>query len=143
MRISDWSSDVCSSDLYDQLQKFLPLDDSLAVLKVVHQLPDLTPALVEIDQAVAAIPEPSAQDAARAFLTVGQERLEQYRTARKRSASGNARSERAALVFNIFGDTTTKALEATHPEVQEALARESAGWGKSVYVRVDCGGRQS
>src|SRR3546814_377051 len=37
---------------YDQLQKFLPLDDSLAVLKVVHQLPDLTPALVEIDQAV-------------------------------------------------------------------------------------------
>src|SRR3546814_4095551 len=53
---------------YDQLQKFLPLDDSLAVLKVVHQLPDLTPALVEIDQAVAAIPEPRAQDAARAFL---------------------------------------------------------------------------
>src|SRR3546814_16374443 len=122
MRISDWSSDVCSSDLYDQLQKFLPLDDSLAVLKVVHQLPDLTPALVEIDQAVAAIPEPSAQDAARAFLTVGQERLEQYRTARKRYASGNARSERAAVVFNIFGDTNTKALEAIYHEVQEEFA---------------------
>src|SRR3546814_15126382 len=84
---------------YDQLQKFLPLDDSLAVLKVVHQLPDLTPAFVEIDQAVAAIPEPSAQDAARAFLTVGQERLEPSRTARNRYASSHARSVRAALVI--------------------------------------------
>ncbi|MCY7281513.1 MAG: hypothetical protein LH610_11595 [Sphingomonas bacterium] len=107
---------------YDQLQKFLPLDDSVAVLKVVHELPDLTSALTAIDQAVAAIPEPSSQDAARAFLTVGQERLEQYRTARKRHASGKARSERAALVFKIFGDTTTKALEAIYHEVQEAFA---------------------
>lgn len=107
---------------YDQLQKFLPLDDSVAVLKVVRGLPDLNPALTEFDQAVAAIPEPSSQDAARAFLTVGQERLEQYRTARKRHASGKARSERAALVFKIFGDTTTKALEAIYHEVQEAFA---------------------
>lgn len=107
---------------YDQLQKFLPLDDSVAVLKVVHQLPELGPVLAEIDAAVAAIPEPSSQDAARAFLTIGQERLDQYRTARKRHASGKARSERAALVFKIFGDTTTKALEAIYHEVQEAFA---------------------
>src|SRR3546814_13058976 len=68
---------------YDQLQKFLPLDDSLAVLKVVHQLPDLTPALVAIDQAVAAIPETSAQDDGRAFLTVGQARMKTQRNANR------------------------------------------------------------
>jgi len=107
---------------YDQLQKFLPLDDSVAVLKVVQELPDLTTALNELDAAVVAIPEPTAQDAARAFLTIGQERLDQYRTARKRHASGKARAERAALVFKIFGDTTTKALETIYHEVQEAFA---------------------
>lgn len=107
---------------YNQLQKFLPLDDTVAVLKVTHELPDLTAAFAELDGAVAAIPEPSSQDAARSFLTIAQERLEQYRTARKRHASGKARAERAAKVFKIFGETTTKALEAIYHKVQEEFA---------------------
>jgi recombinational DNA repair ATPase RecF len=107
---------------YNQLQKFLPLEDTVAVLKVVHDLPDLVAALDEIDAAIATIPEPSTQDAARAFLTIGQERLEHYRAARKRLAEGKARADRAAFVFKVFADTTTKALETIYHDVQEAFA---------------------
>lgn len=107
---------------YSQLQKFLPLDDTLAVLKVAHELPDLSAALEGLDAAVAAIPEPSTQDAARDFLTTAQLRLEQYRAARRQHATGKDRADRASKVFTVFADTTTKALEGIYHEVQEAFA---------------------
>jgi len=107
---------------YSQLQKFLPLEDTVAMLKVAHNLPDLAPAFDEITAAIAAIPEPSTQDAARAFLTIGQERLEQYRTARKRLVAAKARADRAAFVFKVFAETTTNALETIYHDVQEAFA---------------------
>lgn len=107
---------------YSQLNKLLPLDDTAAVLKVAHEVPDLAAALSQLDQTVAAIPEPSSQDAARDFLTTAQLRLEQFRTARRQLASGKARAERAAKVFAVFADTTTKALEGIYHEVQEAFA---------------------
>tara|TARA_R110002051_G_scaffold269600_1_gene329805 strand:- start:17370 stop:19871 length:2502 start_codon:yes stop_codon:yes gene_type:complete len=107
---------------YGQLQKFLPLEDTLAVLKVVHELPELTAIFTELDTAVAAIPEPNSQDAARDFLTNAQARFDQYKVARKNLASGKARAERAAQIFKTFGGTTTKALEAIYQEVQEAFA---------------------
>lgn len=107
---------------YVQLQKFLPLEDTLSVLKVVQDMPELTALFVELDAAVAAIPEPNAQDAARDYLTNAQARFDQYKTARKNLASGKARAERAAKIFKTFGDTTTKALEAIYKEVQDAFA---------------------
>lgn len=107
---------------YNQLQKLLPLEDTAAVLKMAPGGAGLEAALAEIEAAVAALPEPNSQDAVRTFLTIAQERLDQYRTARKRHTSGKARAERAATVFQVFGETTTKALEAIYHDVQEAFA---------------------
>ncbi|GBQ27210.1 AAA family ATPase [Gluconacetobacter azotocaptans] len=107
---------------YRQLEAFLPIKDTVAVLGVANSVPDLDAAIGTVSAAVAALPEPSVQDAARDFLTVGQERLDQFRRAGQALAVGRARAERSAKAFEIFGDTTTKALERTYEEVQDEFA---------------------
>lgn len=107
---------------YQQLQKLLPLDDTRAVLLESHQTPDLTIVLGALDAAIAAIPEPTKQDAAREFLVVAQERLEQYRTAKLKVTAGKLSAERAAKVFAVFGDVTTKALEGIYKNVEKAFS---------------------
>jgi len=108
---------------YQQLQKLLPLDDTRAVLSAVHSVPDMEPLLVALAAAIAAIPEPTKQDAARDFLVLTQERLETYRIARLKFVTGKVRAERATKVFTSFGAITTTALENIYKDVETAFAR--------------------
>lgn len=107
---------------YQQLQKLLPLDDTRAVLLAASQVPDLTAALAALNAAITAIPEPTTQDAAREFLVVAQERLEQYRAARLKTAAGKLQAERAETAFSVFGTVTTNALEGIYKEVETAFS---------------------
>jgi recombinational DNA repair ATPase RecF len=107
---------------YQQLQKLLPLDDTCAVLLAAHSVPNMEPSLAAISAAIAAIPEPTKQDAARDFLVLAQERLETYRAARQRLATGNARADRATKVFDSYGFVTTTALEKIYKDVETAFA---------------------
>ncbi len=99
------------AERYRQLQKILPLDDTRAVLLKAYLAPDLTAAIATLETRVAGIPEPTKQDAARDFLVVAQERLEQYRKSKLKAAAGKLRAERAENVFAVFSEVTTKALE--------------------------------
>lgn len=107
---------------YQQLQKLLPLDDTRAVLSAAHSVPDMEPSLAALAAAIAAIPEPTKQDAARDFLVLGQERLETYRTARLKFTAGKLRAERATKVFTSYGTVTTTALEKIYKDVETAFA---------------------
>jgi recombinational DNA repair ATPase RecF len=107
---------------YQQLQKLLPLEDSRAVLAAAHTISDLEPSIAALDAAIAAIPEPTKQDAARDFLVLVQERLECYRTARLKLATGRRRAERATKVFTTYGTVTTSALEKIYKDVENAFA---------------------
>lgn len=107
---------------YQQLQKLLPLDDTRAVLSAAHSVPELEPSLVALAAAIAAIPEPTKQDAARDFLVLAQERLEIYRTARLKFAAGRVRAERATKAFTLYGTVTTSALEKIYKDVETAFA---------------------
>jgi recombinational DNA repair ATPase RecF len=106
---------------YQQLNKLLPLDDTRSVLATASAIPNMETALAALDAAIAAIPEPTSQDAARDFLVVGQERLETYRTARHAHATGIARAERAKKVFDVYGAVTTAALEKIYKDVETAF----------------------
>jgi recombinational DNA repair ATPase RecF len=106
---------------YVQLNKLLPLDDTLPVLKTASAIPSIETALAALDAAIAAIPEPTSQDAARDFLVVAQERLETYRTARHAHAAGKASAERAKKVFDVYGAVTTAALEKIYKDVETAF----------------------
>ena len=107
---------------YGQLQKLLPLDDTRAVLLAAHYAPDLTTIIAALEAGIAAIPEPTKQDAARDFLVVAQERLEQYRLARQKVTVGKLRADRSSKVFELYGDVTTKALESIYKDVETAFS---------------------
>lgn len=107
---------------YQQLQKLLPLHDTCAILAKISAVPDLSGPLDALVAAIKAIPEPTQQDAARDFLVLAQERLENYRKARLAFDAGKLRSERATKVFNTYGTVTTAALENIYKEVETAFA---------------------
>jgi recombinational DNA repair ATPase RecF len=107
---------------YQQLQTFVPLEDTIAVLEVVYEVAGLTSTLEALGDAISALPEPTAQDAARQFLTIAEERLIQYRAARQAHAVGKATSEKAARVHSIFNTATTTALESIYTQVQDRFA---------------------
>ena len=101
------------------LRNFLPLDDAIAALDTDWE--DVLPALEHIatlSASVEALPEPTDRDAARDFLTVGQERLESWRQAMTQYVAGKAKADVAAKVHALFGTTTDKALEAIYKEVE-------------------------
>src|SRR3546814_17953198 len=113
MRISDWSSDVCSSDLLLSVV----LRESLEAALTGAGLPYAPDDGARLIQAV--------KDA-RPFDDVAPA-LERLRTKYKTAILSN--SERAMLQHN-----------RTRPGLP--LDRKSAVWGKSVYRRVDFGGRR-
>lgn len=101
------------------LRNFLPLDDAIAALDTDWK--DVQPALEHIatlSASVEALPEPTDRDAARDFLTVGQERLELWRQAMKKYSAGKAKADTAAKVHALYGTTTDEALEAIYKEVE-------------------------
>jgi hypothetical protein len=106
------------------IRAFLPLDTTLAALET--DLTELQAAMAlypVIEEAIAALPEPSDRDAARDALTVGQERLEACRVAAQKHAAAKARAELAAQVHTSYGKSCDAALEAIYKDV-EAEFRE-------------------
>ncbi|TXL76397.1 chromosome segregation protein SMC [Vineibacter terrae] len=107
---------------FQQLKKLLPLDDTRTVLTAAYAISDLGPSLTALAAAIAAIPEPTKQDAARDFLILAQERLEHYRTTRLKLAAGKLRADRGTKVLNTYGTVTTAALEKIYKDVETAFA---------------------
>lgn len=103
---------------YGQLQKLLPLGDSLAVLRAEQGLPELAPVLEALATSVGNLPEPSSQDAARTFLVIAQERFQTLQSARRELSNARACAGRSADVFRIFGEVSTRELEAIYKRVE-------------------------
>lgn len=107
---------------YVQLEKLLPLNDTLAVLKASYSSSSTTETLLVLGTVVEAIPDVNAADTAKQFLTIAQERLIAYRKAQQTFAAAKAQAARAAKVYEVFGASTTKALEGIYKNVQEAFS---------------------
>ncbi|ATC24347.1 MULTISPECIES: AAA family ATPase [Caulobacter] len=107
---------------YVQIDKLLPLADTLAVLKASYGSSTLTEAVSALEAAVEAIPDASLTDTAKQFLTIAQERLSAYRKAQKSLATSKAQATRAVKVYEVFGASTTTALEGIYKDVQEAFS---------------------
>jgi recombinational DNA repair ATPase RecF len=88
------------------IREFLPLDNTIEVLdteigEIVTAKDFLTSLLANVD-----------------FLTVGQERLETWRQAMTKHSAASRKSEIASRALEIFGATTTKALETIYKDVE-------------------------
>lgn len=83
----------------------------------------LNPAFEQLSSAIAALPEPNAQEAARDFLTICQERLETFRQASAALKEADSKAQTAREVFDIYARETTQALDSIYGQVQETFGR--------------------
>lgn len=106
----------------NQLGAFVPLSKSIDCLSVAAVAPDLSETLTALAAGVAAIPEPTEQEAARDYLLIGQEKLERHRTASLELKRAQDRAAKAAKVLELYGTVTTAALDAIYKEVETAFS---------------------
>jgi hypothetical protein len=100
------------------LRQLLPLADTIGCLTRRQHVLDGGALLIALEAAIGALPEPSEKDAARDFLTIGQEKLEVWRSATTRLQRLRTRATTARTVFDLFGASVTDALETIYKEVE-------------------------
>ena len=100
------------------IRRFLPLTETLAAHRRASVPTDIDTLLAPLQTAVAGLPEPSARDAARDYLTIGQEKLVGYRTASANWKRVQYKSATARRVFDLFGHAVTNGLDAIYKAVE-------------------------
>ena len=107
----------------ERLTVLLPLAETITVLTNVPIIPQaLLHAIGELEKAVAALPEPTKQDAAREWLTVAQERLEVWRDAMRKQKAAKEQAQRARQVSDIYATTSDKVLAGIYTNVEKDFA---------------------
>jgi hypothetical protein len=105
-----------------QLRAFLPLQKTIDTLQIDLTAPKAAKTtLADIKKAVAVIPEPSQQDAAREYLIVGQEKLEAYRKASLQLEAGNARAVTAKQVYDKYIEVINAELDKIYQNVEQSF----------------------
>lgn len=81
--------------------------------------PTATAVVAAVKTHVEGLPEPSAEEAAKEYLIVAQEKYERCRVAKEDMENLAARSEIAAKVFECYGKVSTAVLEGIYDSVQK------------------------
>lgn len=107
----------------ERLDTLLPLADTIAVLSSIPIVPQAAvDAIGELAKVVAALPEPTKQDAAREWLTIAQERLEVWREAMRKQEVAKEQAQRARQVYDIYAATSDKVLAGIYADVEKDFA---------------------
>lgn len=102
------------------LRNFLPLSDTLNALGSISSVPgEIVSALTTIESVVAAIPEPTEQEASRDYLILCQDRLERYRESARDAKRAEDHATLATSVYEIYCEVNDKILEGVYKEVEE------------------------
>lgn len=105
------------------IEAFLPILATLKALREIQVLPkDVSVAVEAMESAVAAIPEPTQQDAARDFLTIAQERLEAYRTAKFRLKRATDDAQLTENVSKTYVAVSNQILEGIYKQVEKEFS---------------------
>lgn len=101
------------------LRDFLPLASAISAIEKISSIPENISEIIGIiEKAVAAIPEPTQQEAARDYIIRGQDRLETYRKTARDSDKAKQRAELAKKTYDIYTDVSNKALEGVYKDVE-------------------------
>jgi recombinational DNA repair ATPase RecF len=107
----------------DTLTAFLPLPETISVLNTVPSVPQaVLDDISELEKAVAALPEPTKQDAAREWLTIAQERLEVWRAAKRTQTVAKEQAQRTRQISDIYTITSDKVLTGIYSAVEKDFA---------------------
>lgn len=117
----DYSA-ICEAAV-ERLTTFLPVVETITVLRNIPTVPrPVFDAIGALEKAVAVLPEPTKQDAAREWLTVAQERLEVWREAMRKQKAAKAQAQQARKVFEIYTATSDSVLEGIYSDVEKDFA---------------------
>ncbi len=106
------------------LSEILPISKTLDAVDKISSIPDdVLTNISLIQQAVNQLPEPSQQDAARDYLVIATEKLENLRSARLKVKSAQNKANTSAFVLETYGNVTTQALENIYNNVQETFSK--------------------
>jgi len=107
----------------ERLTALLPLTETITVLPKVPIVPQaVLDAIGELEKVVAALLEPTKQDAAREWLTVTQERLEVWREAMRKQKAAKEQAQKARQVSDIYATTSDKVLAGIYAAVEKDFA---------------------
>lgn len=102
------------------IESFLPLVGTLNALNGVTDIPkEVNDAIAAVEAAVAAIPEPSQQEAARDYLILCQDRLETFREAARDAKRVEEHAELALTTHDIYAEESSKVLEGVYKQVED------------------------
>ncbi len=105
---------------HNAIHAFLPIPQSIRALESFTEVPaDAVTEIDDIEAVILALPEPTQQDAARDYLTIGQERLETYRDLALRTQQAQEKSELSRRVYETYAQISTGALSDIYKEVQD------------------------
>jgi recombinational DNA repair ATPase RecF/predicted RNA-binding protein with PIN domain len=117
---SYWAS--CGTAI-DKLASFLPVNETITALNSMLVVPKgVFEAIDKLSLVVAALPEPTKQDAARDWISVAQERLEFWRDATRKHKTAAEQAQRAREVSDIYVDTSDKVLAGIYAAVEKDFA---------------------
>jgi len=114
-----------SAELYkmaDDLERQPSLEEITVLLGKLVIPADLNTDLDSFSKAVAELPDSSKQDAAKIWLTVAQERLENYRSSMRKLKIAREQANIARQIFDTYTHTNDAVLTALYDEVQKDFA---------------------
>jgi ABC-type branched-subunit amino acid transport system ATPase component len=107
----------------EKLNALLPLAETITVLGNVPIIPQIIfDEIREFDHVVAALPEPAKQDAAREWLVVAEERLENWRDAMRKHRIAKDQALRTRQISDIFAAASDKVLAGIYTDVEKDFA---------------------
>ncbi|MCX6902432.1 MAG: chromosome segregation protein SMC [Verrucomicrobia bacterium] len=119
--LSDYSAACRTSG--DKLLAFLPLDESINVLNTMTVVPQVVrDEIDQLQQAVSALPEATRQDAARDWLTLGQERLEVFREANRKLQAAKEHAAVARQLSDAYVKISDEVLTGLYADVEKDFA---------------------
>jgi hypothetical protein len=108
----------------DNLESFLPLTNTIATLSKVPIIPQAAlDTITAFEDLVVSLPEPTKQDAAREWLTLTQERLDVWRSARRKQKAAIDQAKMARQVSDIYAKTSDEVLTGIYSRVEKDFAR--------------------
>lgn len=101
------------------LRNFLPVKDAVDALGDIESIPDdLIKVVQDIERAVADIPEPTRQEAARDFIIRAQDRLEARRKVARDASKARKRADLVKKIYEVYAKVSDSALEGVYKDVE-------------------------
>jgi len=103
-----------------KLTALLPFTETTGILAKFQIIPQaVLDAIDKLEKIVLALPEPTKQDAAREWLILAQERLENYREITGKQKTAKEQALKSRKVFDIYSSTSDSVLKGIYSAVEK------------------------